>query len=133
MEKLTGADASELKQTADLSQGPGMNDPGEISQKGLCSDGLEESQKTIQSLEGLQYAVNLKSLDLSGNQITDLGPLEKLEKLTYLDLSDNQITDIGPLQGFLKRMNQDGNHFAWLEMCIRDSMGWGQQKRLSLG
>lgn len=114
MAKLEGADASELNQTPDSSQGPGMNDPDEVSQKGLCSDDWDASQKTIRNLEGLQYAVNLKSLDLSGNQITDLGPLEKLEKLTYLDLSDNQITDIGPLQGFLKRMNQDGNHFAWL-------------------
>ncbi len=114
MKLLTGADASELNQTPVSSQGPGMNDPGEISKKGLCSDGLEESQKTIQSLEGLQYAVNLKSLDLSGNQITDLKPLEGLTNLTYLDLSDNQITDLQPLEGFLERMNQDGNHFAWL-------------------
>lgn len=114
MKLLTGADASELNQTPDSSQGPGMNDPADISKKGLCSDGLEESQKTIRNLEGLQYATNLKSLDLSGNQITDLKPLAGLTNLTYLDLSDNQITDIGPLEGFLDRMNQDGNHFAWL-------------------
>lgn len=92
MEKLEGEDASKLKQTADLSQGPGMNDPADISKKGLCSDGLEESQKTIQSLEGLQYATNLKSLDLSGNQITDLTPLKD----------------------FLERMNQGADYFAWL-------------------
>ena len=114
MEKLTGEEAPNLKQTADFSQGPGMNDPGEISKKGLCSDGLEESQKTIQSLEGLQYAVNLKSLDLSGNQITDLTPLAGLTNLTYLDLSDNQITDLQPLEGFLDRMNKGADYFAWL-------------------
>ncbi|RHO53393.1 hypothetical protein DW094_11640 [Ruminococcaceae bacterium AM07-15] len=114
MAKLTGEEASELNQTPDFSQGPGMNDPGEISKKGLCSDGLEESQKTIQSLEGLQYAVNLKSLDLSGNQITDLTPLAGLTNLTYLDLSDNQITDLTPLEGFLERMNKGADYFAWL-------------------
>lgn len=114
MEQLEGAAASSLQQTPNLSQGPGMNDPNEISKKGLCSDGLDASQKTIRSLEGLQYATNLKSLDLSGNQIQDLSPLKDLTNLTYLDLSDNQITDIGPLDGFLSRMNQEEDHFAWL-------------------
>lgn len=114
MEKLTGEEAPNLKQTADFSQGPGMNDPTDISKKGLCSDGLKPEEKTIQSLEGLQYAVNLKSLDLSGNQITDLTPLAGLTNLTYLDLSGNQITDLQPLEGFLDRMNQGEDYFAWL-------------------
>lgn len=114
MEKLTGEEAPNLKQTADFSQGPGMNDPDEVSQKGLCSDDWDASQKTIRSLKGLQYAVNLKSLDLSGNQITDLGPLAGLTNLTYLDLSDNQITDLQPLEGFLDRMNKGADCFAWL-------------------
>lgn len=114
MKLLTGADASELNQTPVSSQGPGMNDPADISKKGLCSDGLKPEEKTIQSLKGLEYAVNLKSLDLSGNQITDLTPLAGLTNLTYLDLSDNQITDLQPLEGFLERMNQGADYFAWL-------------------
>ena len=77
MEKLTGADASALGSNTDI------DNKDYISKKGLCSDGLDASQKTIRSLEGLQYATNLKSLDLSGNQITDLGPLAGLTKLTY--------------------------------------------------
>lgn len=108
MEKLTGADASELGSNTDI------DNKDYISKKGLCSDGLDASQKTIRSLEGLQYATNLKSLDLSGNQITDLTPLKDLTKLTYLDLYSNQITDIGPLEGFLDRMNQGEDCFAWL-------------------
>lgn len=108
MEKLTGADASALGSNTDI------DNKDYISKKGLCSDGLDASQKTIRSLEGLQYATNLKSLDLSGNQITDLGPLAGLTKLTYLDLYSNQITDIGPLEGFLDRMNQGEDCFAWL-------------------
>ncbi len=108
MEKLEGEDALALGSNTDI------DNKDYISKKGLCSDGLDASQKTIRSLEGLQYATNLKSLDLSGNQITDLTPLKDLTKLTYLDLYSNQITDIGPLEGFLDRMNQGEDCFAWL-------------------
>ncbi len=37
-----------------------------------------------ESLEGLQYAINLESLDISYNEIRDLSPLKNLKKLTDL-------------------------------------------------
>ncbi|WP_294393069.1 NPCBM/NEW2 domain-containing protein [uncultured Clostridium sp.] len=38
----------------------------------------------VESLEGLQHAINLESLDIEYNQITDLSPLKELKKLKDL-------------------------------------------------
>lgn len=51
----------------------------------------------IRSIEGLQYAINLESLDLSENGIKDLTPLTNLKKLTYIELDRNMIGDLTPL------------------------------------
>ncbi|EFM65350.1 leucine Rich Repeat protein [Peptostreptococcus stomatis DSM 17678] len=60
----------------------------------------------IKSLEGLEYAHNIKSLDLAGNEVVDLSPLKACKNLEVLDLGDqylyenNQyLTDISPLGG----------------------------------
>ncbi|MFT8915331.1 MucBP domain-containing protein [Lentilactobacillus hilgardii] len=76
------------------------------------------------SLEGLQYAINLKKLVLfaglnypprqfRGN-IRDLTPIEKLTKLTYVDVRQNEITDVTPLVGLtnLKYLNISFNYMA---------------------
>ena len=44
----------------------------------------------IFSLKGLDYAVNLKTLNLSNNFIEDLSPLEKLTRLEDLNLTNNK-------------------------------------------
>ena len=49
--------------------------------------------KNIFSLKGLEYAVNLKSLNLSNNFIEDITPLEKLVELEDLNLTNNKIKD----------------------------------------
>ena len=41
---------------------------------------------------------NLQTLWLSGNQITDISPLENLTDLEFIALNDNQLTDISPLE-----------------------------------
>ena len=63
----------------------------------------------IADLTGLEFAVNLKTLVLSGNSISDLTPISDLLRKAgtsggvtlvlrgVVDLSDNQIVDIGPL------------------------------------
>ena len=38
----------------------------------------------VESLEGLQYAINLQSLNIQYNEIRDLSPLKNLKKLTDL-------------------------------------------------
>ncbi len=47
----------------------------------------------ITDLSGLQYAINLKGLDLKWNQITDLAPLSKLTDLKWMILLGNPIPD----------------------------------------
>ncbi|CAM3777137.1 hypothetical protein GCM10009865_50670 [Aeromicrobium ponti] len=94
---------------------------------------LDLSGKNIHSLEGLQYAVNLKELSLqynqyiedispianlinleklyiSDNQIADLSPLENLNKLTHLDISNNNLSDISLVSSFT---NLTYLHAAW--------------------
>jgi len=93
--------------------------------------------KTSFSLEGLQYAVNLTSLDLKGTNnfaygttlvnysgttgqgkyngdITDISPLSALTKLTYLQLSLNRVSDVTPLAGLknLTTLEMPYNHVA---------------------
>ncbi|MCP0887837.1 MucBP domain-containing protein [Ligilactobacillus sp. WILCCON 0076] len=58
---------------------------------------LSGVNRNIKSLEGLEYATSLTSLNISGNQISDISPLAKLSSLTDLNLSDNQISDISPI------------------------------------
>ncbi len=50
---------------------------------------LDLSNGDIESLEGLQHATNLKGLNVSGNNVRDLTPLEFLRQLETLDVSDN--------------------------------------------
>ncbi len=50
--------------------------------------------RDIKSLEGLEYATNLRELHISSNSITDLSPLSELTDLEYLDVKGNNITSI---------------------------------------
>lgn len=52
----------------------------------------------VQSLEGLQYAKNLATLHISGNEVTDFSPLQGLTKLEELS-ADPQIIEVGGLKG----------------------------------
>lgn len=58
---------------------------------------LNASNKNIESIKGLEYAVNLTNLDLNYNNISDISNIDKLVNLTRLDLSDNKISDISPI------------------------------------
>ncbi len=56
----------------------------------------------ISSIEGIQYAVSLESLNLSHNLIRDLSPLSGLLNLQHLALHNNQIYDIQPLSNLIQ-------------------------------
>ena len=60
-------------------------------------DSLEANDADISDLTGLEFAVNLKWLDLSSNNITDISVLEGLTNLTHLTLSSNDIADLASL------------------------------------
>ena len=68
---------------------------------------LQASQREITDLTGLQYATNLESLHLWGNQIQDVTPLANLTKLRDLDLAYNAVESVEPLAGLinLQRLN----------------------------
>jgi len=55
---------------------------------------------SIVDLTGLEYAVNLETLSLNDNRITDLAPLSGLGALRSLDISDNYVlSDLSGLSG----------------------------------
>jgi len=58
---------------------------------------LNAESKSIRSLSGLEYAINLQDLYLESNQINDINPLANLNNLQELHLGRNQISDISPL------------------------------------
>lgn len=59
---------------------------------------LEAGRREIAHLSGLEYAVNLESLNLFQNKVVDLKPLSGLTKLRVLNLGSNKINDTGPLR-----------------------------------
>lgn len=68
----------------------------------------------VESLEGLQYAKNLKSLNIEYNEIRDLSPLKNLKKLTDLRAT-NQIISAGML-------NKENNKIT-IDYNVIDSKG----------
>ena len=75
---------------------------------------LRAKDAGIASLEGLRACPNLALIDLAGNSVSDLAPLELLASLQSLDLADNSITDLAPLAGLksLQYVKLDGNGVA---------------------
>jgi Leucine-rich repeat (LRR) protein len=58
---------------------------------------FELSGSDINNLEGIQYCIHVKILDLSGNLIYDICPLWPLTLLEELNLADNRLEDIDTL------------------------------------
>lgn len=65
----------------------------------------------IYDLGCIGECVNLERLDLSGNNITNLGPLSPLRRLLVLNLSANRISNLEPLSSCesLQSLNVAGN------------------------
>lgn len=75
---------------------------------------LEAQEANISDLTGLEFAINLTYLWLTGNPITDLSPLCDLTNLTGLVLFGNTITDISALSNLtnLIHLNLAGNSIS---------------------
>jgi Leucine-rich repeat (LRR) protein len=58
---------------------------------------FELSGSDISDLEGIQYCIHVKILDLSGNLIHDICPLWPLTLLEEVNLADNKLEDIDTL------------------------------------
>ena len=74
---------------------------------------IELSAREITDLTGMEYASNLRSLNLSGS-ISDISPLSGLTQLHSLYLGGNNISDISPLSELknLRRLNLGGNNIS---------------------
>ena len=55
----------------------------------------------IESLRGLEHAINLEVLHIGRSKVSDLTPLAGLENLRVLKLFSNRISDITPLAGLI--------------------------------
>jgi len=90
----------------------GLNDPTELEMKGLAA--LIAYGKGIVDLDGIEYATNLKRLELSHNNIADISKLSTLTTLEYLRLdhyATGNISNIDALAGLtsLQLLNLTGN------------------------
>ena len=63
---------------------------------------LDLSGLGLSRIDSVSRLTGLEDLNLSSNQIEDLGPLRGLKKLVVLDLSNNRITNLIPLRGLQK-------------------------------
>ena len=111
--------AAKLRETLGLADEADITDTDLESLTNLVTTTLTETDPQIQSLEGLEFAINLtvvslighnisdldllttwtsiETLNLTGNSIVDLRPLENLTTLTHLYLAQNQIGDVSHL------------------------------------
>ena len=77
---------------------------------------LSVADQGIVQLDGLQYAANLTSLDLGGNEIATITPLAGLTNLTELDASGNEL-DLAlgsPAMAVISALKGCGVHVAYM-------------------
>ena len=72
---------------------------------------LDEVDRGIEDLSGLEHCINLEVVSLQLNGISDLTPLGRLSHLETLWLAANQISDLSPLSGLtnLRRLDVRSN------------------------
>ena len=56
-------------------------------------------RQEIENLGGLEYCVNMESLAVPFNNISDISPLSSLTNLKELDLTSNKVNDLTVLSG----------------------------------
>ena len=62
-----------------------------------CNPNQATANGLIHALAGLEHLPHLSTLDLTGNQISDLTPLGQVPTLMSLKLTHNQVSDVSPL------------------------------------
>ena len=91
---------------------PGITDPNAAEMLELTE--LNPWAAGITDLTGIEYALNLNTLQLDINQISDITPLAGLTQLTVLFLNDNLISDPNALAGLtnLKELYLNDNQIS---------------------
>ena len=59
------------------------------------------TEHDVESLRGLEHAINLRILHIGRSKVSDLTPLAGLENLRVLKLFANRISDLTPLTGLV--------------------------------
>lgn len=90
----------------------------------------------IANLEGVQYCVNLKSLEIINNNVSDVSMLASLTHLQDLNIWSNNVSDISPIQNLtnIKKLYLDYDpipksnwaflkNWTWLEELGMGGMG----------
>ncbi len=80
----------------------------------LSSEHLDLDLPVVTDLTGLEYATQLRTLSLTGENISDISPLAELTELRELELEGNQISDISPLAELteLRELELGGDEFS---------------------
>ncbi|GAF65016.1 hypothetical protein BTS2_1913 [Bacillus sp. TS-2] len=80
-------------------------------------EGISIDKAELKTLDGLQHAVNLKSLHAYDNEISDISVLRDLKHLTDLTLGYNNLEDISALEELieLKHLNIQDNQLSNLD------------------
>ena len=75
---------------------------------------LKATEANISKLTGLEFATNLKVLEVWQNRISDLSPVAGLTNLTQLYLENNNISDISAVAGLtnLTKLSLMGNNIS---------------------
>lgn len=75
---------------------------------------LDLSGQNLTDISAIVACTELERLNLSGNNISDLSPLMNLQHLQWLDVSNNQISDMRPLMGLpsLDYLDISGNYIS---------------------
>ncbi|RKU09597.1 hypothetical protein C6503_20815 [Candidatus Poribacteria bacterium] len=90
---------------AAIAEALGKGDPTIVSitaEEMATLTSLVANDRGIQDLTGIEFAVNLKHLNLLNNLISDLSPLARLHNLERLDFPNNQVSDLSPLAGLTR-------------------------------
>ncbi|BBJ28075.1 leucine-rich repeat domain-containing protein [Athalassotoga saccharophila] len=81
----------------------------ELSKITEIKNNWPSNSNMLSNLDGIEYLTNLATLDLVGNNISDISPLKGL-KLKSIDLSYNHIKDISALSTMTSLISLDLSH-----------------------
>ena len=90
--------AAKLRETFGLADEADITDTDLESLTTLVTAVVTETDPQIQSLEGLEFAINLTVVSLIGHNISDLDPLTTWTSIETLNLTGNSIVDLRPLE-----------------------------------
>lgn len=74
----------------------------------------------VQSLSGVERLTSLKELRVSGNEITDIGPVSGLTSLVYFSCAGNPISDYSPVRNLtdLEELQIGDNGFLYTDIDV---------------